>query len=590
MLLGGVILSACGGEKPTLSLSTNYVEIYTNDEDAPNSKYAKIEVALSNSKDGIDVQVESGSDVVTYSTSSAGSTSYTVTLTAIKSGSAKVKVYARTDQSVYDYIDVAVKTLPTSTSIKDQNDSDGKTSLFVVKGGQGTSLAVDKYISFEPADVNVLDVVWSFDPKEVVTEAYQGDALSMAIIDGKLFVYEAYAGTIGSVVKVYAIVNNNEELSQELDFQVIEDSTINDFRVGGQTLMNENEEVKLTLVRNNAQNSEGLAPSAITGVLDVETFDEDMTLSLEVTTKSGEKVDEREYFAFSYTSSYDENIDTLKFVFNIDALYTDSSLEKLFGELNVDFVVSYSKYAYQINANEQVATDLILNLTFVPTSIVVRDGAGNDVGGNNVDLYSQYYGSQGYLVYSNVYPDDVPLQNSKYRIRVDIGNYGGNDVGDFLSVVNRSTGTPIEFSKALGSNTTYVSDEIENGTQIYLKSGNLGGLNSISNFQIHFEACGNLAVARTTLTANLYNINMGASMNVEEVFFDDDEMITSPNYDEVKYISSARNVSGVADDGVYYFKISGISSTQGLSVEMVNNRNFAISMEQFSHSQLGLCL
>lgn len=584
MLLGGVILSACGGEKPTLSLSTNYVEIYTNDEDAPNSKYAKIEVALSNSKDGIGVQVESGSDVVTYSTSSTNSTSYTVTLTAIKSGSAKVKVYARTDQSVYDYIDVAVKTLPTSTSIKDQNDSEGKTSLFVVKGGQGTSLAVDKYISFEPADVNVLDVAWSFDPKEVVTEAYQGDALSMAIIDGKLFVYEAYAGTIGSVVKVYAIVNNNEELSQEIDFQVIEDSTINDFRVGGQTLMNENEEVKLTLVRNNAQNSEGLAPSAITGVLDVETFDEDMTLSLEVTTKSGEKVDEREYFAFSYTSSYDENIDTLKFVFNIDALYTDSSLEKLFGELNVDFVVSYSKYAYQINANEQVATDLILDLTFVPTSIVVRDGAGNDVGGNNVDLYSQYYGSQGYLVYSNVYPDDVPLQNSKYRIRVDIGNYGGNDVGDFLSVVNRSTGTPIEFSKASGSNTTYVSDEIENGTQIYLKSGNLGGLSSISNFQIHFEACGNLAVARTTLTANLYNINMGASMNVEEVFFDGDEMITSPNYDEVKYISSARNVSGVADDGVYYFKISGISSTQGLSVEMVNNRNFAISMEQFSHS------
>ena len=584
MLLGGVILSACGGEKPTLSLSTNYVEIYTNDEDAPNSKYAKIEVALSNSKDGIGVQVESGSDVVTYSTSSTNSTSYTVTLTAIKSGSAKVKVYARADKSVYDYIDVAVKTLPTSTSIKDQNDSEGKTSLFVVKGGQGTSLAVDKYISFEPADVNVLDVAWSFDPKEVVTEAYQGDALSMAIIDGKLFVYEAYAGTIGSVVKVYAIVNNNEELSQEIDFQVIEDSTINDFRVGGQTLMNENEEVKLTLVRNNAQNSEGLAPSAITGVLDVETFDEDMTLSLEVTTKSGEKVDEREYFAFSYTSSYDENIDTLKFVFNIDALYTDSSLEKLFGELNVDFVVSYSEYAYQINANEQVATDLILNLTFVPTSIVVRDGAGNDVGGNNVDLYSQYYGSQGYLVYSNVYPDDVPLQNSKYRIRVDIGNYGGNDVGDFLSVVNRSTGTPIEFSKASGSNTTYVSDEIENGTQIYLKSGNLGGLSSISNFQIHFEACGNLAVARTTLTANLYNINMGASMNVEEVFFDGDEMITSPNYDDVKYISSARNVSGVADDEVYYFKISGISSTQGLSVEMVNNRNFAISMEQFSHS------
>ena len=591
MLLGGVILSACGGEKPSLSLSTNYVEIYTNDEDAPNSKYAKIEVALSNSKDGIGVQVESGSDVVesgsdviTYSTSSAGSTSYTVTLTAIKSGSAKVKVYARADQSVYDYIDVAVKTLPTSTSIKDQNDSEGRTSLFVVKGGQGTSLAVDKYISFEPADVNVMDVVWSFDSKEVVTEAYQGDALSMAIIDGKLFVYEAYAGTIGSVVKVYAIVNNNEELSQELDFQVIEDSTINDFRVGGQTLMNENEEVKLTLVRNNAQNSEGLAPSAITGVLDVETFDEDMTLSLEVTTKSGEVVDEREYFAFSYTSSYDENIDTLKFVFNIDALYTDSSLEKLFGELNVDFVVSYSEYAYQINANEQVETDLILNLTFVPTSIVVRDSAGNDIGGNNVDLYSQYYGSQGYLVYSNVYPDDVPLQNSKYRIRVDIGNYGGNDVGDFLSVVNRSTGTPIEFSKASGSNTTYVSDEIENGTQIYLKSGNLGGLSSISNFQIHFEACGNLAVARNTLTANLYNINMGASMNVEEVFFDGDDMITSPNYDEVKYISSARNASGVADNAVYYFKISGISSTQGLSVEMVNNRNFAISMEQFSHS------
>lgn len=590
MLFGGVLLSACTRENPSLSISTNYIEIYTNDADRDNYQQGVVEVTLDGSNDGIGVQVESGSDVVTYSTSRLSSSSFAVTLSAIKSGNAKVKIYAMSNQNIYEYVDVGVLTIPKSTSIVDQNDSEGRTGMFVVKGGEGTLLDVEKYIAFAPADANVRDVVWSFKEagQEVSTVLTQSDGTNVAttaeIRDNRLYVYDSYSRPL---ISVYAIVVGNSSLSQRLDFQVIEDSSIEDFFINNSPLTSSDGNVEVDLIRNNSSVADEF-PSQVTGQIVINTFDANMGISPKAyLVDSGREVTTEEYFKFSVDSrNYDTNESQLTINFTIDALYDDFTMEKRFGNLYFELELSYSEFIYSINTRDvSNINEAILKLSFVPESVVVRDSNGNDVGGQVIDLYSQYYNSQGYILSCNVYPDDIPLSNSNYQIVIDIGGRNVDSADDVLRVYNRNTGVQIPFVLMEGSDsvTTYITEtEIANGTPLYFRSGDLNGRNSINGFEISFIASGNSAIATETITANLYHISMGSTMEIEEV--DDEGNTITTNYSSTKYISSARNSLGVADTKEYYFKISGISSIEGLSLSSMTNRNFNISMEEYARS------
>lgn len=592
MLFGGVVLSACSGSNPSLSVSSNHIEIYTNDADMDNYQSGNISVTLEGSSDGIGVQVESGSDVVTYQVNETSSSQYTVTFSSVRSGNARARIYSRENQSVYEYVNIQVYTMPTSTSLIDQNDDEGRTSMFVVKNGNGTSLDVDSYISFEPADANVKDVVWSFKPagQDVSTQLIQNspDGSSSSVIaeirDNMLYVCDGYNQ---SQISVYAILTSNTSLSEELTFQVIEDSDFTSFAVNNISLLDtqtSTKDVTVELVRNNSSDS-GEYLSRVSGQVKILTFDEGMTVTPRAfLVSTGAEVDYSEYFSFTYNSTYDASILTINFV--IDALYDDFTLKKLFGDLYFDLVLNYSDYTYSISSRDKLQKDLILSLSFLPESVVVRDSAGNDIGNNVIDLYSQYYNSQGYLVYTNVYPDDVPLSNSSYRIRVDIGGLGDVSINEVIQVFNRNTGVQIEFHQVESSRTTYITEEIVNGTSVYLRAGNLNGQTSINGLNLNFEASDNSAIARETLICNLYRISMGTTMEITEVD-EEGNILEGAGYIATKYLSSARNELGVADSQEYYFRISGISSIEGLSLQGGNNRNFTISMEEYDRSMQG---
>ena len=285
MMFGGIVLSACSGSNISLSLSTNYVEIYTNDADRENYQSANIEVSLNGSNDGIDVQVESGDDVVTIASRENSSSSTTITLNAIKSGDARVKVYSRENNAVYDYLNIKVYTLPTATNIIDQNDDNNRTSMFVVKDGEGVSLEVDKYISFEPADVNVKDISWSFNSQnEEISTVYEqdmGDGTTETyaeIVNNTLKVYDACNE---QTITVYAIVETDRSLSKPLVFQVIESSSIRYYTIGGHEIDDLDGEVEIDLVRNNSNTDASIdvGVSSISGEVCLATFDENMTLT-----------------------------------------------------------------------------------------------------------------------------------------------------------------------------------------------------------------------------------------------------------------------------------------------------------------------
>ena len=141
----------------------------------------------------------------------------------------------------------------------------------------------------------------------------------------------------------------------------------------------------------------------------------------------------------------------------------------------------------------------------------------------------------------------------------------------------------IEFQQAESSRTTYITEEIANGTSVYLRAGNLNGQTSINGLNLNFEASDNSAIARETLICNLYRISMGTTMEITEVD-EEGNILEDAGYSTTKYLSSARNELGVADSQEYYFRISGISSIEGLSLQGGNNRNFTISMEEYDRS------
>ena len=65
MLLGGVILSACGEKNIYLSVSSSEVVIYTNYENSEfNYQRANVSVTLEGSEDGVGLQIESGKDII----------------------------------------------------------------------------------------------------------------------------------------------------------------------------------------------------------------------------------------------------------------------------------------------------------------------------------------------------------------------------------------------------------------------------------------------------------------------------------------------------------------------------------------------
>ena len=66
MLFGGVFLSACGERNISISVSSNEVEVYTNN--LQEDEFENITVTLNDSDDGIGVQVESQNDVVSVTT------------------------------------------------------------------------------------------------------------------------------------------------------------------------------------------------------------------------------------------------------------------------------------------------------------------------------------------------------------------------------------------------------------------------------------------------------------------------------------------------------------------------------------------
>ena len=577
MLFGGVFLSACEPAQISLSLSTNIVNLVTNDETGGSPKEETISVSLTNSDLGVGVEIISGeehilpSDIVQNRKGN-----FNFTITAQNSGEALIRVYSLEDNNIFEYINVSVKTNLGSLQMNDMVNANGQSEMWIERGGYKV-LYPETYFTFDPIDADVDDLVWTFndienatDTTNAQTQIVEDDQVVAEIVDNTLYVYDNYTSPIINVYASWQVGSTIISADEALTFSIVNPSSIQSLTMNGTAidLTGTQSATTISLVKNNFNTEDQGLLSEVSGIMVVESS-YDMDLSLRAFQfVNGRKVYIEEYQNYFKLDDIvkDDNIENqLTFEFTIDAL--DDTNSNYYGDLYVEFVLSYKDFTYEIDTSN--ASRVLISTYFVPETVVIRNETEN-IGGATIDLYSSYFSSRGYRLTVNLEPSDVGLNDNTYHIEIDLGT-SNNSPEDYLQVYTSSSQDPLAFSQIEGFN-TYTTGAIASGTTLYLRSGTLS---TYSNFEIRFVANGNPRFASESIYANGYRIVDDVTMNVQN------SDGTNFDFDSTYFISSS---SSSEREITFNLRVYGMSSSTGLSPSYTQNRNFSITMVDAGNS------
>lgn len=563
MLFGGVLLSACGERNISISVSASEVEVYTNN--AQEDSFENISVTLNGSDDGIGVQLESQNDVVEVTEPTRDrSGNYTFTINALRSGNATVRVYSIEDPSVYQYINVTSYTYLEELESLDLNDQDGRSGLYVVKGdSNGKDLTPTNFFNLYPLDANVTDIVWTF-AENGGTVLYQSNTQVVAEIVDNQTLYVSENCTSYLTIDLVASFVQMPSVTGNVSLEVIDSSSIADFYIGA------SDEDRI-LIRNDA------TESTVSGRIVVNTIDDEMTAELVAyQMRNGMYIELQDYSDYFTVSSMTYNYENDQRIidFTIDA-QVDPEKQRLSGDVYVAFNLKYSAFTYEISTASSLDDLVLISTYFIPETLLLRDSTMSSISGRTIDLYSNYFTSYGYEVLVNVYPDDVVLNNSNYQILINANSTNMAQNPNYYLKVYKEDDllNPITFTQS-GTSTTWISEEIENGTSVYLQAGD-GNYGSIADFAIQFVASGN-GTATETIYANLYNITENENLDIREYTIGEDgEHILGDEFafNQRYYISSSEN--SMSRD--FYLRIYGYSTSTGLNLVYNQNNNFTVS-------------
>lgn len=558
ILLGGVLFSACD-KKVSLSLLTSQeITIFTNDESAENFVKDNIEVLLENSSDGVKAEILKGDDVIKLSEiseKSNGRYSFDIeTLESKKSGKAEVKVYSIEDPSQSKIIYVNVNTILEGIDGAKDDNVDARSNYFVVKGERTNQsiwkdLNVKEFFEFNPVTANVYDVNWTFENDEV--QIVDGDKILAVIENDKLWVSKDYnLQTIS--LKATDITKGANGLIQ---FKVLEDSTIKSFTMGGTNFYSNSqqkvESASYEFVRNNVYESN------ISGQIVINTsYDVTFEPVVKIGNQQLEKEEWLKYFSFDFSKpEINEVSKTTTYDFTINAY--DALVYNKFGDLSVDFSISYTEYNYAISTNVNV----LFKTFYQATNIEVMNADGKSLNKNEIDVFSNYQNGEGYEITAILMPDDVGLDNSNYAISIDTTSLGGMNPSDFVKFFYR--GEQLVFENVAGSYvyTTITEDAVLSGDKIYVVATE--NYDVLENVKVEFIPYSNPSKS-TYVNMNFYKISTGDKLQVSSELGDNEFYISSS-------LASERKLK-------LNFKISGISTIAGIEI-VSNNSKFVFSNE-----------
>ncbi len=564
MVVGGLFLFTGCNKQISISVSTNEFTISTNDTNAENYLSKDIYVSLTNSSAGVRVEVIEGDDSIHVDSEYATQRSdgeYYFTVYADKSGEAKIRVTAVDDSSKSEEITVHVQTMLTGlTSV-----TDDEKSLYLVRGSSRTfdDAFVSQFLKFTPEDANIKDIVWTIltgsSDSTGSNELVIGGITYAEIIDNTIYISEECDL---STIELRATFVGNSEVYTTITFAVLDDTTIASYRIsdadGEVVLMDENttqNEASFELKRNFGTNS------TLTGTLVLNTT-YDVSLSLVVLQQVDGVWQIMEDYSSIFSMDSSRNVGTSQttFTFNINAYDDTGNLQ--YGTYKFYFQINYADYNYSVTTE---SFDTQVKVSYSAERIDLTSSDGQTLNGNEIDVFSSYENSNGYLVKVLVEPTEVALDDSMFYISLDtsqISNFSG-DVSDYFTIY---VGNITYNLSGVNGDIIYKTDAISNNASVYiLASSSL--VQDLTGVVINFVSCSTSAVS-ASLTLNLYKITDG-ELNVESYDVETGESTEV----ETQYIST--NLS--SNTATYTLKISGISSISGLELVSDGNELFTFS-------------
>ncbi len=567
LLLGGLLLSSCG-KTVSMSVSETEVTISTNNSNAENYQTKQISVTLSNS-DGLDVFVIEGQEVVLASSTHKSGDIYTVTITAVNSGDALVRVYARDDYSVSEDIIVHVETWTEEITATSDDTTDGKSNMFVIKGSSKELVSSD-LLDFSPVTANVKDVIWTFENDSIEGAYLENDILYVTedCTSSEIVLRATFAYDDSVYTTITFEVLDNSTISS-LSIETV-NSTIDGEEASGQiTLIDNGEEIWGTseiifeLKRNDATRSVASGTITVNTSYDVE-------LGLVVLQQNSDgswttlsQSEYNSYLKFNVTASSTTTSGVVTYSFQINALDEDSV--KSYGTFKFYLSVGYENYNYAITTED---VNTYIDSSYLVEKVELYNEDGDIINNTTLEVYSNYSnGSYGYTIRVVLSPTDVNVDNNMFYISIDtnqssvLSNIEG--ISDIATFYYR--GSELTFTQNAVGSSTYITTELQSGVEIQVKaSENISDI--LENIVFNFVPVSN-PNNYTSLSMNLYKISSGGTMDVTDEDGGDVE---------TQYISSSSASTG-SRALTYTLKVYGISSITGLSLVDSGNQRFLFS-------------
>ena len=545
LLIGAGILSACGSNKVTLSLSSDYVSIrlYSGAEEGD---IAQVTATVSGGSSNISL-INNSQDKFSYSTStlSGGRTLITITGKSEGNGTLIVRT-AEGNQS--KTINVEVYSEVSQMTAKQEEQTPYKN--FAVRGAT-TQLNENALITFFPSENSRRTITWTFadgllqtsgarieGTSLIIDEDYAQDTIVVYPTTEKGVTIESGI-TLPVIDKIASALSLSYSYSKSTDFTAI------------------TEAVNLNIVPNFAEDEQSTLYIKVNYI-------GNLSISHSVVDSLGQDAQDKVLIT---QDGYDaEGYPIYKVVINDD--YKDKDINENFV---ITFNIGYQQYDYSISTAN---TPITLVARERVNNIRLTNGDGEEItNGQSQVYYSEYSNDYGEYYTVDILPTTVQALNNGYNISVEYTSAVTDIIDGDLSPItmyydDNVNGATREIRLVKNDNGVFVTETPVSYSQIYIKA-NSNLLSSADGVvDITFTSQENPLVSKT-IKANLIK-----AVAEEDFVFEDADFSVN---------SSQRNDGGQINIEKE-FTLNGQTTIEGLLDVVTDSSNVALRLEQVSNT------
>lgn len=492
LLVGASILSACGSEKPVLTLSQQSVEIelYSGDVDGG---YETVTAEVSNASDtSISVSANGYENIVKLSTEPTTSGKTLITITGLKEGYAEVVV--RTNQG-NAYKTITVDVYSEVTSMTQKTEEVTKKKNFAIRGMTNT-LIENNLIEFQPSQNSRRTITWTFenDTQEMAGASIDGNLLTITneYLQDSIILKATTENGISTLITLPVVSQIESDVSFEWSYS--ENSEFQEIDLNQ----------SYTIVPNVPTDDfyEGFISVNYAGELDITPV---------VTTKAG--VETTDVTVVRYAQYNDRPL------FKV---YANKDKVNINGDYIIYFEIGYTNYDYSINS---LATCPInISLREKVNGIVISTGNAGNIEGSEQTIYTDYAGTseKGKEFNVSITPTTVIGATNRYSISVHRES-AGEAIAEgcpveiwYRDTLNGNSWTQIPLVEDLASG-DYVTTEnnLPNVNKIYIKASSTLKVQSYSGISLTFTSEDNNEVSTS------FNVKLVRSVSTNDFVFED---------------------------------------------------------------------